>query len=136
MLDPIADMLTRIRNAQSAGHASVSLRPSKVKQAIADILSREGFVTRVGREQEEAGGREALCIWLKYTQVSPTRKDPAIREITRVSKQGCRVYVKQHEVRKVKNGYGIAILSTSQGIMTGAEAHKRGLGGEYLCKIW
>lgn len=134
MLDPIADMLTRIRNAQAAGHAQVSFRASKLKHVIAQILERQGFVARV--EKQTDGQWETLCIWLKYTQVSPTKKIPAIREITRVSKQGCRIYVKGHEVEKVKNGYGIAIVSTSQGVMTGSEAYRRGLGGEYLCKVW
>jgi len=134
MLDPIADMLTRIRNAQAAGHAQVVFPASKLKHVIAQILAREGFVARVEKQAE--GNKEALCVWLKYTQVSLTKREPAIREITRVSKQGCRSYVKSHDVEKVKNGYGIAILSTSQGVMTGGEAYGRGLGGEYLCKVW
>lgn len=134
MLDPIADMLTRIRNAQAAGRVQVVVRASKIKQTIAQILEREGFVARVEKETADPG--EQLRIWLKYIETSPTKKAPAIQEITRVSKQGCRIYVKRHEVRKVKNGYGMSILSTSQGVMTGGEAHKRGLGGEYLCKVW
>ena len=69
-------------------------------------------------------------------QVSLTRKKPAITEIDRVSKQGCRIYVKRHDIEKVKNGYGLAIVSTSQGIMTGKEAYRKGLGGEYICKVW
>jgi len=134
MLDPIADMLTRIRNAQAAGHSQVSFRFSKLKHVIAQILEREGFVARVEKQTE--GQWETLCVWLKYSQVSPTKKAPAIREITRVSKQGCRIYVKSSEVKKVKNGYGIAIISTPSGVMTGSEAYRRGLGGEYLCKVW
>lgn len=134
MLDPIADMLTRIRNAQAAGLLQVTLGASKLKQTIAQILEREGFVARV--EKQTDGARENLCIWLKYTQVSPTKKTPAIQEITRVSKQGCRIYVKSNEIKKVKNGYGIAIVSTSKGVMTGAEAYRRGLGGEYICQLW
>jgi len=135
MLDPIADMLTRIRNAQAAGHSQVSFRFSKHKQLIAQILEKEGFVSRVEKQTAE-NGRETLCVWLKYSQVSPTKKMPAISEITRVSKQGCRIYVKSNDVKKVKNGYGIAIISTSEGVMTGHEAYRRGLGGEYLCKVW
>ncbi len=134
MLDPIADMLTRIRNAQAAGHPVVSVRASKLKQVVADILKQEGFIENV-----EVGGedrRGELVIRLKYTAVSPTRKDPAISEIVRVSKEGRRVYVKRHDIRKIKNGYGLAILSTSQGVMTGTEAYRRGLGGEYICKVW
>ncbi len=134
MLDPIADMLTRIRNAQAAGHSSVALPASKLKYTIAEILLREGFVGRV--EKETNGTHPSLRLWLKYTILSPTKKVPAIREVTRVSKQGCRIYVKKNEIKKVKNGYGIAIVSTSKGIMTGAEAFRRGLGGEYICKLW
>jgi small subunit ribosomal protein S8 len=135
MLDPIAEMLTRIRNAQSAGHEKVSIRASKIKYTIAQILEREGFVSRVEKESSE-DGRDMVSIWFKYTQVSPTKKVPAISEITRVSKQGCRIYVKHHDVRKVKNGYGISIISTSKGIMTGRDAYRQGLGGEYICKVW
>ncbi len=134
MLDPIADMLTRVRNAQAAGHQKVSVGASNLKHRVAEILVREGFVERVEKETE--GVRSTLTLWLKYTQVTPTKRTPAIQEITRVSKQGCRIYVKSHEVKKVKNGYGIAILSTSQGVMTGGEAFAKGLGGEYLCKVW
>jgi len=134
MLDPIADMLTRIRNAQAAGQQAVVLRASKLKHVIAKILEREGFVAHV--EKEIDGARENLRIELKYTAVSPTEKIPAIREITRVSKEGQRVYVKKSKINKVRNGYGIAIVSTSAGVMTGAEAYKRGLGGEYICKLW
>lgn len=134
MLDPIADMLTRIRNAQAAGHAQVLIPASKLKHVIAQILEREGFVARVEKQTE--GIKTTLCVWLKYTEVSKTKKLPAISEIARVSKQGCRIYVKSHDVKKVKNGYGIAILSTSQGVMTGGEAYAKGLGGEYVCKVW
>lgn len=134
MLDPIADMLTRIRNAQAAGHPSVAMPASKLKYTIAEILLREGFVGRI--EKETAGVHPSLRLWLKYTALSPTKKVPAIREVTRVSKQGCRIYVKKSEIKKVKNGYGIAIVSTSKGVMTGSEAFRRGLGGEYICKLW
>lgn len=134
MLDPIADMLTRIRNAQAAGHTAVAMPTSKLKYTIAQILEREGFIGRV--EKETDGIHETLRMWLKYTVVSPTKKVPAIREVTRVSKQGCRIYVKSNEIKKVKNGYGIAIVSTSAGVMTGSEAYRRGLGGEYICRLW
>jgi small subunit ribosomal protein S8 len=134
MLDPIADMLTRIRNAQAAGKPQVVFPASKMKMVIAQILEREGFVARVEKHTE--GVKATVCVWLKYTDVSPTKKMPAIQEITRVSKQGCRIYVKSNDVKKVKNGYGIAILSTSQGVMTGGEAYAKGLGGEYVCKVW
>lgn len=134
MLDPIADMLTRIRNAQAAGHAAVVIPASKLKRTIAEILLREGFIGRIEKEMD--GAHEAMRLSLKYTVVSPTKKVPAIQEVTRVSKQGCRIYVKKNEIKKVKNGYGIAIVSTSQGVMTGSEAYRRGLGGEYICRLW
>jgi|SRR3989344_2572767 len=134
MLDPIADMLTRIRNAQAAGHTRVSIPASKFKAKIAEILVREGFVE--GAETETEGVKKNLVLSLKYNKVSPTKRLPAIQEITRVSTEGCRIYVKGHQVKKVKNGYGIAILSTSQGVMTGGEAYSKGLGGEYVCKVW
>ena len=134
MLDPIADMLTRIRNAQAAGHTRVSVPASKFKEKIAEILISEGFIESMEKEVE--GVKENIVLGLKYTQVAPTKRVPAIQEITRVSTQGCRIYVKSHEVRKVKNGYGISILSTSQGVMTGGDAYRKGLGGEYLCKVW
>ena len=134
MLDPIADMITRIRNAQAAGHASVRVPLSKFKEKIASILLEEGFVESVTKEGE--GAKAELVIGLRYTQVNPTKRVPAISEITRVSTEGCRIYVKSKEVKKVKNGYGISILSTSQGVMTGGNAYRKGLGGEYLCKVW
>jgi small subunit ribosomal protein S8 len=134
MLDPIADMLTRIRNAQRAGKRQVSLPYSKMKHRLADILLKEGFVEGVAEEKTEKFPE--LVIVLKYTKVSQTRKNPAINEITRVSKEGCRIYVQNNEIKKVKNGYGIAIISTSQGVMTGGEAYAKGLGGEYICKVW
>ncbi|MGK2849164.1 MAG: 30S ribosomal protein S8 [Minisyncoccota bacterium] len=134
MLDPIADMLTRIRNAQAAGHTTVAMPGSKLKYTIAKILEREGFVERVEKTLEDT--HETLSLGLRYNTLSPTKKAPAIREVARVSKQGRRVYVKKNEIQKVKNGYGIAIVSTSQGVMTGAEAYRRGLGGEYLCRLW
>ncbi len=134
MLDPIADMLTRVRNAQAAGHATVAMPASKLKYTIAQILLREGFIGSA--EKETDGAHETLRMRLKYTVVSPTKKVPAIQEVTRVSKQGCRIYVKKNEIKKVKNGYGIAIVSSSEGVMTGSEAYRRGLGGEYICRLW
>jgi small subunit ribosomal protein S8 len=134
MLDPIAEMLTRIRNAQRAGKSVVRVPASRMKQAIAEILKQEGFVEGVVLEEHET--KHQLAIALKYHQVSLTEKQPAIQEIERVSKEGRRVYIKKNEVPKVKNGFGVAILSTSQGVMTGVEARKRRLGGEYICQAW
>lgn len=134
MLDPIADMLTRLRNAQMRGLPVVRIPASKLKLAILNLLAREGFVESVS--QEEDGAKRTILVTLKYQSVSLTQKRAAIQDIVRVSKEGRRAYVKRNEVDKVKNGYGIAILSTSQGVMTGGEAYAKGLGGEYLCQVW
>jgi small subunit ribosomal protein S8 len=134
MLDPIADMLTRIRNAQRAGHREVVMPSSKLKLSIARILEKENFVEKVEKESE--GIFENIRIGLKYIKVSQTQKDPAIREIKRVSHEGQRIYVKKEDIKKVKNGYGIAVVSTSKGVMTGRDAYRQGLGGEYLCEVW
>lgn len=137
-MDHIANMLTRIRNAQCAGHASVALPSSKVKLAIARILERKGFVEKVSELEEasDAGPLKNLHIVLRYHRVSPTELDPAIRGIRRVSRGGQRIYVKREDIRKVKNGFGCAIVSTSKGVMTGTEAYHSGLGGEYICEVW
>jgi small subunit ribosomal protein S8 len=134
MLDPIADMLTRIRNAQKAGHKEVVIPSSKLKMSIAHILEKENFVEKVEKESE--GTFEIIRIGLKYIKVSQTQKDPAIREIKRVSREGQRIYVRKEDIKKVKNGYGIAVVSTSKGVMTGRDAYRQGLGGEYLCEVW
>ena len=134
MLDPIADMLTRIRNAQRAGHKEVVMPSSKLKLSIANILEKEHFIEKV--EKESVGIFENIRIGLKYIKVSQTQKDPAIREIKRVSHEGQRIYVKKEDIKKVKNGYGIAVVSTSKGVMTGRDAYRQGLGGEYLCEVW
>ncbi|NTW14870.1 MAG: 30S ribosomal protein S8 [Candidatus Moranbacteria bacterium] len=136
MLDPIADMLTRIRNAQRAGHLSVSMPASKLKLAIAETLLSRGFIGGVAKHADETGKKETLEITLRYVEKTLLRRDPAITGIRRVSKEGCRVYAKKGEIRKVKNGYGVAVISTSQGVMSGEDAYKKGLGGEYLCEVW
>lgn len=135
-MDHIANMLTRIRNAQRAGHASVTLPSSGVKLAIARILERRGFVEKVTEEALGKGTARSLSIALRYHRVSPTELDPAIRGIRRVSRGGQRMYVKREDIRKVKNGFGFSIVSTSKGVMTGTEAYHSGLGGEYLCEVW
>lgn len=134
MLDPIADMLTRIRNAQRAGHKDVLIPFSKLKMSIAKILEENNFI---GAVQKDATGKfPALKIALKYDVVSNTQKDPAIREIRRISKEGQRIYVKKADIKRIKNGYGISVISTSKGIMTGDSARKLGLGGEIICEVW
>lgn len=129
-------MLTKIRNAQMAGHTSVTFPSSKVKLSIARILERRGFVDRVTEEDTEGGYGKRLFVVLRYHRVSPTQLDPAIRGLRRVSRGGQRRYVKREEIRKVKNGFGCAIVSTSKGVMTGTEAYHSGLGGEYICEVW
>ncbi|PIP26364.1 MAG: 30S ribosomal protein S8 [Candidatus Moranbacteria bacterium CG_4_9_14_3_um_filter_40_7] len=134
MLDPIAEMLARINNAQMAGQKEVAVRASKVKFAIAEILEKEGFVKSVVMEKNEK-----IClikIILKYYVISKTKITPAIKGIRRISKEGQRRYLKSREIRQTKNNFGIGIISTSRGVMTNWEAQKKGLGGEYLCEVW
>jgi small subunit ribosomal protein S8 len=134
MLDPIADMLTRIRNAQRAKHREVLVPFSKLKLSIAKILEERNFIESVKKEMGETF--PVLKVGLKYEVVSNTEKNPAIREIKRISRQGQRIYVKKTDIKRVKNGYGISIISTSKGIMTGDKAQKMGLGGEIICEVW
>lgn len=134
MLDTISDMLTRIRNAQMAHKKEVFIPASKLKRAIAKILEERKFIHSA--QDVEIGGRPMLKVVLGYRQVSRTDRRGAITEIVRVSRQGQRRYVKSDEIKKIRSGYGVAIVSTSQGVMTGEDAHRKGLGGEYLCKVW
>ncbi len=134
MLDPISDMLTRIRNAQRAGHANVIVPFSKLKMSIAKILKERGFIDSV--KKETLGSFDNLNINLRYEQPSRTSRIGAISGIKRVSRQGQRIYVKKEAIRRVKNGYGISIISTSKGLMTDDQARKSGLGGEIICEVW
>jgi small subunit ribosomal protein S8 len=129
IIDPIADMLTRIRNAIMANHASVLVPSSKMKLAIAKILKEEGLIDRY--EVLKGKPQPMIKIHLKYAG-----EQPAILGLERVSKPGLRVYVEKQEIPRVYGGLGIAILSTSKGIMTGQEAWKRRIGGEVLCYVW
>lgn len=135
MLDPISEMLTRIRNAQMAGHSEVVLSSSKIKKAIANVLLKSGFVEGVSDVKDEKFAM--IKINLKYV-AKGERGDvtPMIRSIKRISKEGQRIYVSRENIRRVKNGAGIAILSTSQGVVTGEEARKNGVGGEFICEVW
>ncbi len=128
--DPIADMLTRIRNAVSSKHDSVSMPASKIKVAIAEVLREEGFIRAF--ELDEDGKRQVLRVDLSYTG----RKEPVLSGIKRVSKPGLRVYVQKREIPRVFGGLGIAILSTPQGVMTGQVARQKSIGGEILCYVW
>jgi small subunit ribosomal protein S8 len=133
-MDTIAEMLTRIRNAQGAGKKEVLVKASKLKLAIANILEKEGFIESVS--EEDIDNLKNIRIGLKYYKISNTQKLPAIKQIKRVSKEGQRIYIQNKEIKNVKNKFGIAIISTSKGVMTGAEARKNGLGGEYICEVW
>jgi len=130
MTDPVADMLTRIRNAVAARHEQVNIPTSKLKVAIAKVLKEEGFIRTF--ETFEEGPRRFLRIQLVYTD----KKEPLLNGIKRVSKPGLRVYVQKREIPRVYNGLGIAILSTPKGIMTGQQAWRERTGGEVLCYVW
>ena len=128
--DPIADMLTRIRNALAARHPKVDVPASRLKMEIARILKDEGYILNF--KPTEEGPKKLIRIYLKYTPGNL----PVIARIERVSKPGCRVYVGSREVPRVLGGLGVNILTTPQGVMTGGAARKAGVGGEVLCQIW
>ncbi|MBI4199554.1 MAG: 30S ribosomal protein S8 [Chloroflexi bacterium] len=130
MTDPIADMLTRIRNALAVRHEWVSAPSSKVKVAIAKLLKDEGFIE--GYEVVRDGAKSLLRIRIRYLE----GKQSAINGLRRMSKPGLRVYVGKREVPRMYGGRGISVVSTSRGIMTGQEAWRLGLGGELLCYVW
>ena len=133
--DPIADMLTRVRNALEAGHSTISVPSSKLKLAIANILKEEGFVDEVTVVAAEDLPQPTLCLTLKYVGVRRERR-PVISGLERISKPGRRVYARRKDIPWVLSGMGVAILSTPRGVMTGARARKLGVGGEILCKVW
>jgi small subunit ribosomal protein S8 len=130
MTDPIADMLTRIRNGVVARHRRVDVPASKMKEAIAKILEQEGYIQGVRLIPDEKQG--TLRIFLKFSDA----RGAAIRGLERVSKPGRRVYVSRQAIPRVMGGYGTSILSTSQGIMTGLAARQKGIGGEIVCQVW
>lgn len=130
MTDPIADFLTRIRNANSVNHEKVEIPVSRVKKTLAEILKVEGFIKDY--ELVEDGKQGILRLYLKYGH----NKQKVITGIKRISKPGLRVYVKKDQIPRVLGGLGIAIISTSCGIMTDKEARKRQLGGEVICYVW
>ncbi len=130
MTDPIADMLTRIRNASTVKHNKVEVPASNTKKAIAKILLDEGFIK--GYEIKEGKNQEIIKIEMKYAQ----GQERVISGLKRISKPGLRVYVNKNDVPKVLGGLGIAIISTSKGLMTDARARNEGIGGEVVCYIW
>ena len=129
MTDPIADMLTRIRNAQQAGHATLEMPRSKIKLGIAHLLKTEGFLE--GYVETGTGVNSAVKLFLKYNGDTG-----AIRGIRRISKPGRRVYVGKAEIPRVRNGLGLAILTTPRGLLTDAQARRAGVGGEVICHVW
>jgi small subunit ribosomal protein S8 len=131
MTDPIADMLTRIRNGAMARHERVEMPHSKLKKHIADVLKAEGYVDDV-RESEGTGGKKTLVVILRYGR----GKDCAIDGLRRVSAPGRRVYVRHDRIPRVRSGMGISILSTSRGVMTDRQAREQKIGGELLCEVW
>lgn len=130
MTDPIADMLTRIRNANSAYHDRVTMPHSKLKVAIADILQKEGYIASYSVEEAEVG--KSLVVELKYGR----NRERSIAGLRRVSKPGLRVYAKHTNLPRVLGGLGVAIISTSNGLQTERQAYKNGVGGEVLAFVW
>lgn len=130
--DPIADLLTRIRNGQKAGHEVISVPASKIKIAMTHLLKTEGFVRAYKCIRDDKQG--LIKIALKYTDGSC--EEGVIKELKRVSRPGRRVYVSAGDIPYIKNGFGTGVISTSQGVMTCREARKRNVGGEYLCSIY
>jgi len=129
MTDPIADMIIRIKNALMAGHEQVRIPSSKVKSAIAEILEKESYISGVTKENTKP--QAGLLIDLKYVG-----KVPAITDVRRISKPGRRHYSSSNTIPRALGGYGITIISTSKGVMTGQQARQLNLGGEVLCQVW
>lgn len=129
MTDPIADMLTRIRNAVAARHTRVLIPASKMKLAIARVLKEEGYIKDIEILRDTPQG--TLRLTLRYVD-----KRPVLTQLKRVSKPGLRVYTKRASIPRVRGGLGVAILSTPQGLMSGQKAYQQGLGGEVVCYVW
>jgi small subunit ribosomal protein S8 len=130
LTDPVADLLTRIRNAINARQQKLDVPASKLKLEIARILKEEGYLSNFKATEE--GGRKVLRLYIKYG----SNNDAAISNVARVSRPGCRVYVGHTEIPRVLGGLGINILTTPKGVMTGRQARKNGIGGEILCEVW
>ncbi|HCB05281.1 MAG TPA: 30S ribosomal protein S8 [Nocardioides sp.] len=133
MTDPIADMLTRLRNANQAFHDTVSMPHSKIKEGVAEILQQEGYIASfVVAEPEEGEVQKSLTITLKYGR----NRERSLAGVRRISKPGLRVYAKHTGLPKVLGGLGVAIISTSQGLLTDRQANQKGVGGEVLAYVW
>ena len=130
LTDPVADMLTRVRNALQARHQKVDIPASRLKLEIARILKEEGYISNFKTTEED--GRAVLRVYLKYG----ANNEAAIRDLERISRPGCRVYIGRDEIKRVQGGLGISIMTTPKGVMTGRQARREGVGGELLCEIW
>lgn len=131
MTDPLSDMLARIRNAQKAGHDEVRIPHSRLKLAVARILKREGYLGDVREGSEEKGAR-----WIEVRLRYVGKREPLIRKLNQISRTGRRVYERHSKIAVVRSGLGMAVISTSKGIMTDREAREKKVGGEVLCTIW
>ena len=129
LTDPVADFLARIRNAIRARHQKMDVPASKLKAEIARILKEEGYISNYKVQDEE--GKLVLRVYLKYGGA-----EAAIRDLARISRPGCRVYVGRDEIKRVQGGLGISIMTTPKGVMTGRQARREGVGGELLCEVW
>lgn len=130
LTDPVADFLTRIRNSIRARHQKLDVPASRLKAEIARILKDEGYIANFKAVEEN--GQRVLRVYLKYG----ANNEAAIRDLQRVSRPGCRVYVGRDEIRRVQGGLGISIMTTPKGVMTGRQARREGVGGEILCEVW
>jgi len=130
LTDPVADFITRIRNAHRSRHQKLDVPTSRLKTEIARILKEEGYIANYKLAEEE--GRKVLRVYLKYGP----NNEAVIRDLQRVSKPGCRVYIGKDDIRRVQGGLGISIMTTPKGVMTGRQARREGVGGEVLCEVW
>jgi small subunit ribosomal protein S8 len=130
LTDPVADFLTRIRNSIRARHQKLDVPASRLKAEIARILKDEGYIANYKAVEES--GQKLLRVYLKYG----ANNEAAIRDLQRVSRPGCRVYVGRDEIRRVQGGLGISIMTTPKGVMTVRQARREGVGGEILCEVW
>ena len=130
LTDPVADFLTRIRNAHRSRHQKLDVPTSKLKTEIARILKEEGYIANYKAVDEDGMG--ILRVYLKYGP----NNEAVIRDLQRISRPGCRVYVGREEIRRVQSGLGISIMTTPKGVMTGRQARREGVGGEILCEVW
>jgi len=130
LTDPVADFITRIRNAHRSRHQKLDVPTSRLKTEIARILKEEGYIANYKLAEED--GKKVLRVYLKYGP----NNEAVIRDLQRISKPGCRVYVGKDDIRRVQGGLGISIMTTPKGVMTGRQARREGIGGEILCEVW